>query len=85
MSESGYTGRMEGRQIKAARVLLGWSQADLCKAAKVSRATVNDLENETGDPRRSSIASVEEAFRAAGVAFTDDGQTVGVTIRKAAP
>jgi len=80
--ESRYSDGMDGRQIRAARALLGWNQADLCKAAGISRPTLNDLENETGDPRRSSIAAVEDAFRDHGVLFTDDGTTVGVKARK---
>lgn len=66
---------MEGRQIKAARALLGWSQADLCKEADISRATLNDLENDTGDPRRSSTNRVEDAFRRHGVIFLTAGDT----------
>ena len=82
MPESGYTTGMEGRQIRAARALLGWSQADLCAAANISRPTLNDLENETGDPRRSSMTAVESAFRKHGVIFIDDGASVGVRAPK---
>lgn len=73
MLVSGYIEAMEGRQIKAARALLAWSQTDLCKQAGISRATLNDLENDTGDPRRSSISRVEEAFRRNGVIFLAEG------------
>jgi transcriptional regulator with XRE-family HTH domain len=34
----------EGRMIRAARVLRGWSQADLARAARVSRSTVTRIE-----------------------------------------
>jgi DNA-binding XRE family transcriptional regulator len=79
MSDTGYSPSvMEGRQIRAARAMLGLSQGDLCEAAGISRATLIDLEKETGDPRRSSLEAVEEAFRKKGVIFTDDGKTVGV-------
>lgn len=64
---------MDGRQIKAARALLGWSQSELCQHAGISRATLNDLENDTGDPRRSSIARVEDAFQRHGVVFIAPG------------
>lgn len=82
MHDSAYTPGMEGRQIKAARALLGWSQGDLCGRAKISRATLNDLENETGDPRKSSMTAVEDAFRKHAVVFMDDGSTVGVRAPK---
>lgn len=74
MSVADYTrARMDGRQIKAARALLGWSQSDLCREAGVSRATLNDLENDSGDPKRSSTSKVEEAFAKAGVTFIAGG------------
>ena len=76
MLAPGYsTQPMEGRQIRAARALLSWSQTDLCKEAGISRATLNDLENDTGDPRRSSINRVEEAFTKHGVIFLSEGDT----------
>lgn len=77
---------MEGRQIRAARALLGWSQGDLCERASISRATLNDLENDKGDPRKSSMTRVEEAFATAGVIFLAPGDSrsggVGVRIRQ---
>lgn len=82
MSVFSYRTGMEGRQIRAARAMLGISQSDLSKAAGISRATLIDLENDTGDPRRSSIESIEEAFRALGVTFTDDGTNIGVQAPK---
>lgn len=82
MSGLGYSLRMEGRQIRAARALLGWSQGDLCKHAGISRQTLVDLENDTGDPRRSKSDAVEAALRKAGVELFDDGKEVGVRVRK---
>ena len=78
MTAVGYlTGPMDGRQIKAGRALLSWSQSDLCRVAGISRATLIDLENDSGDPRRSSIEKVEAAFAANGVIFLSDGDTRG--------
>lgn len=82
MSDTRYTIGMDGRQIRAARALLGWTQGQLCARAKISRPTLNDLENDTGDPRRSSIQSVEDAFRAEGVILSDDGQTLTIRAPK---
>lgn len=76
MNDTGYTfPSMEGRQIKAARALLGWSQTKLCEEAGISRATLIDLENETGDPRRSSIQRIETAFGKSGLIFLSTGDT----------
>lgn len=81
------SGPMNGRQIKAARALLSWSQSDLCRVAGISRATLNDLENDSGDPRRSSTDKVEAAFANNGVIFLSDGDTreggPGVRLKRA--
>lgn len=82
MSDSAYIPGMEGRQIRAARALLGWSQDDLCTRAKISRGTLKDLENDTGDPRRSSLTAIEDAFRKHSVVFTDDGASIGIRAPK---
>ncbi|MDR7221677.1 helix-turn-helix transcriptional regulator [Aminobacter aminovorans] len=82
MPTAEYNAVMEGRHVKAARAMLGMSQTDLCKLAGVSRATLNDLENDTGDPRRSSALAVESALREKGVNFIDDGDYIGVTMPK---
>jgi len=74
MTTSVLYGLMEGRQIKAARALLGWSQSDLCGEARISRATLNDMENNIGDPRRSSTTKVEKAFANHGVVFVATGE-----------
>lgn len=68
----------------AARALLGWSQHDLCKAAGISRSTLIDIERETGDPRRSSIAAVKSALTAAGIVLivTDDQGSGGVKLAR---
>ena len=84
MPPAEYNAEMEGRHVKAARAMLGLSQTDLCKLAGVSRATLNDLENDTGDPRRSSALAVEMALREKGANFIDDGEKIGVTMPKSA-
>lgn len=73
---------VEGRQIKAARVLLGWFQTELCNYAKITPPTLIDLERETGAPKPSSRAAVVEALRQAGVVFINDGTTIGVLLSK---
>jgi transcriptional regulator with XRE-family HTH domain len=82
LSAARYINSMEGRQIKAARMLLGWSQLDLCERSGISRATLSDVEGERGDPKRSSLGAIEAAFHKAGVVFTDDGKEIGVRAPK---
>jgi len=69
---------MTGAQVRAARAFLGWNQTQLCRAAGISRQTLNDIERNTGDPRRSSLNAVQNAFAQHGVHFTETEETVGV-------
>jgi transcriptional regulator with XRE-family HTH domain len=62
--------------------MLGMSQIELCQAAAISRATLIDLENNTGDPRRSSYASVERAFFNYGVIFMEKDDCIGLLVPK---
>jgi predicted transcriptional regulator len=66
------------KQIKAARMLLGWSQADLGKAAGLGNVTVPRLEAKEGDlgGRPATSEKIVAALEKAGVEFLDDGQGV---------
>ena len=67
-----------GAQIKAARILLGWSQAQLSWRARVSEGTILRIENGSPEPRKSTRAKIAFALRRAGIDFVD---LVGVTLR----
>lgn len=75
-------GPMNGAQVRAARSLLGWSQTRLCEEAGISRATLNDIENEKGDPRRSSMEAVRTAFSSHGIRFSEDAESISVHMQK---
>jgi DNA-binding XRE family transcriptional regulator len=60
-------------QIRAARALVGWSQADLAQASGVSQVAIKNLERGATDPRMSTISSIQAAFDHAGVMFLDAG------------
>jgi predicted transcriptional regulator len=66
------------KQIKAARMLLGWSQADLGEAAGLGDVTVPRLEAKGGDlgGRPATGEKIVAALEKAGVEFLDDGQGV---------
>jgi transcriptional regulator with XRE-family HTH domain len=49
--------------VRAARQALGISQEELAKAAGISRATVNLIENGQGDPQLSTLVSLAAALR----------------------
>jgi predicted transcriptional regulator len=72
------------RQVKAARALLDWSQADLAKASGVSEPTIARLESSSGDTlggRPSTADKIVEALQRAGIEFTNGG-TPGVRLHK---
>lgn len=57
-------------QCRSARALLGWSVAKLAAAALVSEASIDDFELERRPPDDATVAAVERAFTAVGVAFS---------------
>ena len=62
------------RQIKAARALLGWSQADLARKSGVSEPTIARLEAADGDlgGRENTGQKIKDAIEAAGVQFFEE-------------
>jgi transcriptional regulator with XRE-family HTH domain len=72
------------RQIKAARILLGWSQDDLATASKVSLPTIKRLEASDGPVggRETTGAKLTSALEVAGVEFiSENGGGAGVRLR----
>jgi transcriptional regulator with XRE-family HTH domain len=73
------------RQVKAARTLLGWSQADLASHSGISEPTVARLESIDGEfgGREVTAEKIRQAIEAAGVEFIDEnGGGPGVRLRK---
>jgi predicted transcriptional regulator len=73
------------RQIKAARALLDWSQADLAENSGVSEPTVARLESMDGElgGRQLTAKKIRAAIERAGVMFIDEnGGGSGVRLRK---
>jgi transcriptional regulator with XRE-family HTH domain len=76
---------MTAEQIRAARALLRWDQADIAKASDVSVETVKRLEAMDGElleVRAATVAAIQKAFEKAGVEFLNHGQP-GVRLLKA--
>jgi predicted transcriptional regulator len=72
-------------QVKAARALLGWSQADLARRSAVSEPTIARLEALTGElgGREGTARRIRAALETAGVEFIDEnGGGPGVRLRK---
>ena len=66
---------VSGRQVKAARALLGWSQRELVSASKVSMPTIRRIEALGGELRAKpqTIRKIVEALERAGIRFIFDG------------
>jgi len=63
--------------------MLGWSQAELAKAAKVSRQTIADFERGAHVPISNNLASIVSAFEIAGIEFiASNGGGVGVRFKR---
>jgi len=63
-----------GRQLRAARVLLGWEQIVLAKNARVAVGTIRRMESFDGEigARTSTLSQVQAALEKAGVEFLND-------------
>lgn len=58
-------------QIKAARSLLGWAQADLARAARISLPALSNLERGAVLPRTRTLQNIRTALESAGIEFTE--------------
>jgi transcriptional regulator with XRE-family HTH domain len=77
------TNEISGRQIAAARVLIGLSRRDLAIKAKISTPTLIRMEASFGEPVGliNNIATVCAVLESAGIEFTN-GDEPGVRLRK---
>lgn len=76
-----------GRQLRAARALLGWEQIELAKRSRVAIGTIRRMESFDGEigSRTSTLSQVLAAVEKAGIEFLNDDRP-GVRIsHKAAP
>ncbi|MFG1377340.1 helix-turn-helix transcriptional regulator [Xanthobacter autotrophicus] len=73
------------RQVKAARAMLAWSQADLARASGVSAPTIARLESVDG-PLGGMVdtsSKIRAALEAAGVIFIEqNGNGPGVRLKE---
>lgn len=70
-------------QCRAARGLLGWSQADLSQAANTATKTIADFERGAREPYDRTLVEIQSALEKAGVEFiAENGGGAGVRMRK---
>jgi transcriptional regulator with XRE-family HTH domain len=60
-------------QIRAARALLDWSQADLASYADLSQTGIARIENGTNQPNTQTLEKIKRAFGGANIEFIDGG------------
>jgi len=72
-----------GRQLKAARALLGWEQTQLCAKSHVAISTIRRMESFKGEigARTSTLSLITRTLEKAGIEFLNDGSP-GVRLRK---
>lgn len=63
-----------GRQVAAARSLLGWSQDQLAAAADVGKQAIARWELGQTTPHESTVRRIVQAIEDRGVEFTNGGQ-----------
>jgi transcriptional regulator with XRE-family HTH domain len=56
-------------QIRGARGILNWSQADLAERTGISATSIGSIENGQTSPRASTLHSIQKAFEAGGIEF----------------
>jgi predicted transcriptional regulator len=74
---------ISGRHVRAARGLLGWTQEEVSKKAKVALGTIRRMENFSGPvrARTETLGRVVACLEKAGVEFLDDGRP-GVRLKE---
>jgi transcriptional regulator with XRE-family HTH domain len=63
-----------GRQLRAARALLGWDQAKLAKSARVAIGTIRRMESFEGaiNSQTGTLYKVQVALERGGIELLDD-------------
>lgn len=75
-----------GRQVRAARALLNWTQEMLAEKALVALTALKRLESERGLPvHETTREQVHNALEAAGVLFIDSDRGRGVLLLTSPP
>lgn len=73
--------QITGKQIRAARALLGWSRQDLVEKCDISMSALLRLESATTDSRTSTVSKVSSALSSAGIEFVNrNSESIGVIL-----
>ena len=69
------------RVLKAARVMLGWSQEELADRSGIGRTSLSKLEAGSTQVRLHTIRAVQAALQEGGIKFLPEGETEGEGVR----
>jgi DNA-binding XRE family transcriptional regulator len=69
------------RQLRAARVLIGWSGAQLAKESGVPLRTIENFETEKTTPLLTTAAKLRRTLEKNGVVFIDPDKELGPGVR----
>lgn len=73
---------IDGRQVRAARAMLGWSREELLDASGISMSALLRMEGNMADSRGSTLNKVVRALNQAGIEFvTRDDGGIGVILK----
>ena len=72
-----------GKQVRAARELLGWSQMTLALEANIEQSTVAKFERGESRPSVLTVSTIKRSLEGAGVEFPEGEPTV--SLRKGRP
>ena len=73
---------IDGRQVRAARAMLGWSREELLDASGISMSALLRMEGNMADSRSSTLNKVVKALSLAGIEFvTRDDGAIGVMLK----
>ena len=72
MAKEVRTHAIQGRQIRAARGLLGWQSSYLAKQIGLVRETISKIEDEAVQPRAKNLADIVRLFDENGIEFTEN-------------
>ena len=70
-------GSITKSQVRAARALLGWSQQDLARRARIGASTLADFERGQRTPVLNNLEAMRKALEDGGIAFLTGGAIVG--------
>jgi hypothetical protein len=74
---------LTGPQVRAARVLLGWTQNMLAEKSKLGFATIQRVESQSGPIHgmTETVIKLKSALESAGIIFIDEDRTAGPGVR----